>query len=125
MSRLNEIFEFSTGQLRFMTFLVGLALVMGFYLFLRSYAMPEPESPALPVFMADEENSLTGLFLVDPNTSPADSLELLPGIGKVLADRIVAYRQHNRFEKPVDITRVKGIGVHTYERLKPYLKIRQ
>ena len=125
MSRLNEIFEFSSGQLRFLAFLGVLALVMGFYLFLQSYAMPEPESPAPPVFLADEETSLTGLFVVDPNTSPADSLELLPDIGKVLADRIVAYRQHNRFERPSDITRISGIGIHTYERLKPYIKIRQ
>lgn len=96
---------------------------MGIYLFVRSYALPSDESPSFEIFVGDEGRKLTGIFVLDPNTAPADSQELLPGIGRVLADRIVEYRQHHRFEKAIDITEVKGIGPKTFERLRPYLKV--
>jgi len=98
---------------------------MGGYLIIRSYASPADHSPPLPVFLSDADQQFTGLFQLDPNTAPADSLELLPGIGKVLADRIVLYRQHHRFKREIDITDVKGIGPKMYERLQPYLKVRR
>jgi competence protein ComEA len=78
----------------------------------------------MPVFLGEEEK-FTGIFLLDPNTSPADSLELLPGIGRTLADRIIEYRQIKRFDEEIDITEVKGIGPKLYERIKPYLRIRR
>ena len=98
---------------------------MGGYLLIRSYASPVDDSPPLPVFLSDADRQFTGLFQLDPNTAPADSLELLPGIGRVLADRIVLYRQHHRFEKEVDITEVNGIGPKLFERLRPYLKVQR
>ena len=52
-------------------------------------------------------------------------MELLPGIGRVLADRIVDYRQRRRFERPVDLTEVKGIGAKLLEQLRPYIRINQ
>jgi len=73
----------------------------------------------------DADQQFIGVFVVDPNSSPVDSLELLPGIGPVLADRIVSYRQNQPFETEIDITEVKGIGPKLYERIKPYLKVRR
>jgi competence protein ComEA len=54
-------------------------------------------------------------FLADPlvylSHAPADSLDLLPGIGPVLAARIVdARRAHGRFVSWADVDAVKGIG---------------
>ena len=120
---MNRFFDFTPKQIKFLAVLTSTALIMGGYLFVRSYTVPTEDSPNLEVFIGDNEPVFTGIFVLDPNTAPADSLELLPGIGKVLADRIVEYRQLNRFEKEVDITEVKGIGPKLYERLKPYLKI--
>ena len=71
------------------------------------------------------ESGYSGVFMLDPNTAPVDSLELLPGIGPVLADRIVAYRQETLFVEPIDITNVTGIGPRLYEKLKPFLKVRR
>ena len=122
---MNRFFDFSPAQLRFLAILSATALVMGGYLFVRSYAYPPDNSPALRVFIGENEQVFTGIFVLDPNTAPADSLELLPGIGPVLADRIVEHRQHKRLEREVDITEVKGIGPKMYERLRPYLKIRR
>ena len=123
MNRLALIFDLSPGQLRFLSLLCATALIMGGYLLIKSYSQPTADSPSLPVFLSDGDQQYVGLFVVDPNTSPADSLELLPGVGKVIADRIVEYRQHDRFESEIDITHVKGIGAKTYERIKPYLKV--
>jgi len=122
---MNRFFDFTPKQIKFLAVLASTALIMGGYLFVRSYTVPTLDSPSLEVFISVKEPIFTGIFVLDPNTAPADSLELLPGIGKVLADRIVEYRQLNRFEKEVDIINVKGIGPRMYERLKPYLKIQK
>ena len=45
------------------------------------------------------------------NTGDAAALDTLPGIGTVLAERIVAYREeHGAFVYPEDLQNVKGIG---------------
>ena len=124
LERVNRFFDFSTGQLRFLAVLSITALVLAGYLLIRSATTPTVQTPPLPVFMADEEKYV-GLFVLDPNTSPADSLELLPGVGRVLADRIVEYRQTKPFRSEIDITEVKGIGPKLYERIKPYLRIKR
>ena len=120
---MNRFFDFTPKQIKFLAVLTTTALIMGGYLFVRSYTVPSVDSPNLEVFIGENEPVFTGIFMLDPNTAPADSLELLPGIGKVLADRIVEYRQLHRFANEVDITEVKGIGPKLYERLKPYLKV--
>lgn len=50
-------------------------------------------------------------FPVNINTADADTLAALPGIGRVLAERIVAYRRQNgSFRAIEEITKVEGIG---------------
>jgi competence protein ComEA len=54
------------------------------------------------------------------NACSADSLTLLPGVGPVLAARIVAAREAGLvFRGPADLTRVKGIGPALTARLAP------
>lgn len=108
-----------------MILLTALAVVMACYLLIRSYARPDRTSEPLALYVADHDQVFVGIFVLDPNNAPADSLELLPGIGPVLADRIVEYRKQNRFDSPVDITSVKGIGPRLFERLRPYLKVKK
>lgn len=53
------------------------------------------------------------------NSAPADSLELLPGVGPVLATRLIdARRERGSFRSWDDVDRVRGIGPKTIERLK-------
>ncbi len=122
---MNRFFDLSSGQLRFLAVLTAVAIVMAGYLFIRSRADTADSPPPLQVFIGEDEQVFTGVFVLDPNTAPADSLELLPGIGPVLADRIVAYRRQQRFSREIDITEVKGIGPKMYERLRPYLRVKQ
>jgi DNA uptake protein ComE-like DNA-binding protein len=123
MNRFVDFFDFSRAQVRFLLVFCSTALIMVVYLLVRSIASPTTDADLLPVFVGDADPTYTGVFLLDPNTAPADSLELLPGIGKVLADRIVVHRQHHRFERVVDLTDVNGIGPKLLEKLRPYLRI--
>jgi len=60
------------------------------------------------------ENPLAFLSL-----APTDSLQLLPGIGPVIAERIAIARSGQRsFTTWEDLLSVKGIGPKTLERLK-------
>lgn len=123
LQKVSEFFEFSRGQLTALAILALASLVSGTYLVVRTYTTPVREVAPFPVFLGDSDSRLMGYFVVDPNTSPADSLELLPGIGKVLADRIVEFRRKKKFIHEVDITEVRGIGPKLFERLRPYLRI--
>ncbi|MEE8577862.1 MAG: helix-hairpin-helix domain-containing protein [candidate division Zixibacteria bacterium] len=121
---MNRFFDFSPLQLRFLVGLTFLLLITIGFNIVKEYARPTEQAIDLPIILADPQDYV-GLFIVDPNRSPADSLELLPGIGSVLADRIVEYRKEQRFETEIDITNIRGIGPRLYERIKPYLKVRR
>lgn len=122
---INDYFDFSPRQLKFLTLLTVLVLIVGGWQFIRAYADTSSDLPPLQLIVGEDEQKLTGVFVLDPNTSPIDSLELLPGIGPVLAERIDEYRREHRFEEVIDITNVRGIGARTYERIKPYLEIKR
>ena len=49
--------------------------------------------------------------MININTASENILDTLPGIGPVLARRIVEYREeHGPFENTTDLTLVEGIG---------------
>lgn len=66
---------------------------------------------------------------VDPNTAGWTELTRLPGIGEVMAKRIVAYRQEHQsspgqpvFRTPEDLRQVKGIGPKTVSAIRDKLR---
>ena len=61
-------------------------------------------------------------FAVDINTATLEQLMSLEGIGVVKAQAIIDYRrEHGKFEQIEDITKVKGIGIKTFEKNRPRL----
>ena len=57
---------------------------------------------------------------IDPNTATVDEIMLLPGVGEVLAERIVEGRPYKSVN---DLRRVPGIGEKVFARLKDSLQI--
>jgi len=63
---------------------------------------------------------------VDLNAATYNDLVRLPGIGPVMAKRIIAYRETNGpFKRLGDLHKVKGIGAKTYEKLAPLMMVRK
>ena len=78
---------------------------------------PEENLRSLPVF---EES----VFPVDINTATAKQLTEVPGIGEVLAERIVEYRNENgAFSSVYDLTAIKGIGENKLEEMLEYITV--
>ncbi len=59
---------------------------------------------------------------IDINTASKHELMRLPGIGEVMASRIVAARKERPFSKPDDLLRVPGIGKKKFEQIRPYIR---
>ncbi len=58
------------------------------------------------------------------NRATWEDLHALPGIGPVLAARIVEYREeHGPFTSTEELTRVAGIGVKRLSQISPFLRV--
>lgn len=61
---------------------------------------------------------------VNINTATSEQLQTLPGIGEVLAQRIIAFREENGpFRLVQELTDVRGIGDSIYDGLKDYITV--
>lgn len=62
--------------------------------------------------------------LVDLNTSTAEQLDALPGVGPVLAQHILDWRAaHGRFDSVDQLRDVSGIGPSKYADLRPLVSV--
>ncbi len=93
--------------------------------------IPRLPDPVLPQDGAEQAGEGSGTrpaarqSSADLNTATAADLEALPGIGPVLAGRIVEYRRvHGRFQRLEDLLDVDGVGPRLLERLRPVLRVR-
>jgi competence protein ComEA len=61
---------------------------------------------------------------VDLNTATLEQLDGLPGVGPVLAQRILDWRTHHgRFSSVDELTEVSGIGERTLADIKPLVRV--
>ncbi|MCF6460615.1 helix-hairpin-helix domain-containing protein [Clostridium sp. Cult3] len=61
---------------------------------------------------------------ININTCTKEELTSLPGIGEVLAGRILEYREQNPFNTIDDIKNVSGIGEKKFESIKELIRTR-
>lgn len=74
-----------------------------------AYAAPKSESKV----------QMQSSALVNINRANVEELETIRGIGPVLAQRIIQYRQDNgQFNRVDDLVQVKGIGEAKLEKIK-------
>jgi competence protein ComEA len=93
-----------------LAFALAAALLVG-ELLVRSRAPGPPPGP--PAF---ERHA------VDVNAAVVGEIEALPGVGRVLAERIVAERARGVFASADDLRRVPGVGPTTLARMRPFVE---
>jgi endonuclease YncB( thermonuclease family)/predicted flap endonuclease-1-like 5' DNA nuclease len=78
--------------------------------------IPSPHTTATHASRAKES---TPLGHIDVNTATEKELRTVPGIGPVMASRIIAARP---FRSADDLKKVNGIGDKNYARIRPYFQ---
>lgn len=116
-----QVFEFSKGQMKTLTWLGVAVLAVMSYTVIRDHQTQPSDRPH--GWHEPGLDDYRPLLLLDVNRSPADSLELIPGIGPVLAARIIEYRrEHGGFTSVDSLVKVPGIGPVTLDKIKKYFR---
>jgi competence protein ComEA len=80
------------------------------------------QSAADPSVTAESSPSTTSP--VNLNTATAAELDALPGVGPVLAGRIIAYRaEHGTFRSVDELQEVSGLGGKKFDTLAPLVRV--
>ncbi len=101
-----------------------LILTLGGYKLVRDYIISPPQPPRQ--WTVETLDRYKSTLQVDINFTPADSLELVPGIGPVLSRRIVAYREtHGPYLSIDSLLHVSGIGPAKLNEIRFFIIVSQ
>lgn len=86
--------------------------------------MPEPFAKALSS-VEETEPAGADSRRIDLNSATVAELQTLPGIGEVLAQRIIDYREESGgFQFVEELMDIKGIGEKTFKKIAEYVEVR-
>jgi competence protein ComEA len=129
---------FTRNEQRVVLFLAGAFFAGALLKSAREHARPLTEAPESSGFNAAERREAAEIRTaaepggtgtasypgVSLNRAGKADLESLPGIGPVMAGRILDdRRERGRFRSVDDLMRVRGVGPKTLEKIRPYLRI--
>ena len=88
----------------------------------RAALQPGPSDDSFEAFFhpGSASRSTTAATRLDINSASFEALQNIPGVGNVLAKRIVDSRPYKSAD---ELRRVKGIGAKKYEKLRPYFRM--
>jgi predicted DNA-binding helix-hairpin-helix protein len=100
---------------------VVLPLVVGLLAMASTGSAAEPVSDPLP--QATTPADAKPQLLVNLNTADAVQLSLVPGLTPKRVQSILEWRNAHSFQAPIDLLKVKGIGMTTYKKAKPWVTV--
>lgn len=102
--------------------IIALGLFLGWRTLFDPGFLPEVK-PQVPIESLTVEEFLK-LSSTDLNTADREELMGLPGIGEVLSQRILDYREETGGFSSVDeLVQIKGIGEKTLEKVRKYVYV--
>lgn len=126
------MFDLTPGERRGALVLLALVALAAVHDLVRSRPQPAPPVPDEPPAIAGAAvpgpaatgGSPPAPAPLDLNRASAAELDALPGIGPVLAGRIVAQREaHGPYRSADELLAVPGIGPHLWERLRSRVRV--
>ncbi|MFH1879015.1 MAG: helix-hairpin-helix domain-containing protein [Candidatus Omnitrophota bacterium] len=127
--RENKVVEINIYE-KIILIILSAAMLTGAFLLSKKHFRPKTEvtvaGERIPVKQTLEEiaEQIKEKKKVNINSAVESELVNVPGIGNVLASRIVQYRKTNgMFIREQDLTRVKGVGEKKLAKMKEYIKL--
>ena len=101
--------------------IIFLSLLVGFYFGRNTGRSPIQISK---LSGATTETTVVNSVRININTASSGELQNIPGIGAVLAQRIIDYRNANGpFQSVSELTNVSGIGIDRLEKMMDHITV--
>jgi competence protein ComEA len=83
--------------------------------------------PALAIEQDDAETAKNAPSRqIDINKATAVELTEIPGVGTVIAERIVDFRdKQGPFRRVEDLLKIRGIGEKSFQKIRPHVKVEE